>query len=233
MPIRRRYRRRTRLPFKARRRVTRRAYLPTRRRRLFRRRAGGTSGNNIIVARRTFEAAPETFVPVIIKLQDFAEFVNFSALYEAYKILSVKVKVIPKANTSFIGTSSADGSPTRIIDTDQEQYVSAPWHRAMNPDIATVHQILSLDKSRLYHGNSTSRRSFVPAFMTSTVIKVDDKTDVENAKLNWRPRIEFTSANSTEIPHYCGVYKFGVGCTYQITYTVKCLFINQKVATLN
>lgn len=200
---------RKRLPFRARRRYGRR--------RNYRRK---TSGNFIVQGRITtnysFPADSEDpYVQIAPQLNQFPEFVFLSNNFEAYKIMSCSVKVTPTSNVS----------PT---DHQVPHYVSAPWHKPIiTPKTCTLENLLTIDRSREYHGNAQSRRHYVPAIEYVSQVG----TNLTNTVLRYRPRIEIRDNVSVSIPHYCGLYAFVPSddpVIYQFVISIKVLFMNQK-----
>ncbi|WBG01487.1 coat protein [Army ant associated cyclovirus 9] len=214
---RRRYVRRTRLPFK------RRYRFPRRYRRHFKRRR---TSNYTMEARHTqnviMESTQGQVVIVAPTLYEFNELVGFADKFEAYRFQRVTVKITPTANTSDA--------------TDQvTHYVTAPWHRKIEtPANVTTNALLSVDRAREYQGNSTSRRTYVPAVSTVTAYGSGDDFKTSLSVIKFRPRIENVDSNALNLPHYCALIAFDQtanaesAITYQITTTVRCTFYNQK-----
>lgn len=209
---------------------------PFKRRRFYRKRYKRTyrkkrmNGNFYVNVRQTTIFKPESdiyFKIIAPAFVDFPELVSLAPNFEAYKIMSVRVKVTPQSNVSTTEALSP-------------HYVSAPWHKYVdNVKTLTIENLLTIDKSREYHGNATSTRRFVPAVSTVTYVGTDlEPTQASLSKINWRPRIELTEQTAQKLPHYCGLYAFanheGVGdsTTYQFTISMNVLMINQKSGLL-
>ncbi|QCE20591.1 structural protein [Melipona quadrifasciata cyclovirus 1] len=221
----RRYRR-TRLPFRGHRRRRR---LFSRRFRHHRRRLTRfkyRGGFQDFFVRQTYDVPSNSTLQIMLKFDGFQELAPLKDIYEAYRFMSCVVKVTPKINVA---------SSDRQVD----HYVSAPYHRLIaDPKSMTEEALLSLDKSREYHGASTSTRRFVPAIVIATSTIGNDATGEEGkhiqmTDLKFRPRVEIRDTHSFAIPHYCGLYTFGGGSSYQITIRSRIRMYNQKLNTLN
>lgn len=219
---RRRYRRRVRLPFRSHRRIRRTFH---RRRLHFRRKFRSRKGYQDFWVRSTGDAKASTAFQLIVSFNAFPELAFVKSSYEAYRILSVRCKITPLANTS-------------SAESPQDHYASAPYHRLIdNADKLSVSKLLTLDKGREYHGNATSTRHFVPAIEVATSTTYNKDLDKEKsllilASLQYRPRIEIRNEDCFSIPHYCGLYCFGKGTGYQVTISARIRMYNQKISTL-
>lgn len=175
--------------------------------------------------RQTYDIPSNSTLQITLLFEGFKELSALKDIYEAYKFLTCTVKITPKINVS---------SATSQVD----HYVCAPYHKYIsNPKTLSAENILSLDKSREYHGASTSTRRYVPAIVeaTSSVSLPDpDKApeDTSLCRLKYRPRIEIRGSDSIKIPHFCGIYSFGGGSSYQVTIRSRVRMYNQKLSGL-
>lgn len=216
---------RRRRPFRRVVRKQRRRYRKT-----FRRSSNRTNGNFTCQVRTQVDliasagTGVETTHIVRPTLSTFGELAELIDNFEAYRIHYVRVKVVPYANTS-------------TPDDPIGEYVSAPYHKPVTTTSnITAANLLSIDRSRVFQGNSTSTRTFVPAIRTAT--QVGDSVVLSNTV--FRPRIEISS-DSIKIPHYCGLYAFPPSSNstmgaplprYSIVTTAKVTLYNQKTFLL-
>lgn len=215
------FRRRTVRRAPARRRFRRVARRVIRRRYRRRRRVRRTGNITVSATSLAIIAVPGKggmYYDVAPSLANFEELEPFTKLYEAYRIVSISVKVIPLFNVT------TDAAPI-------PRYYSAPWHRP-GPTNLNSNAIVTLDGCKSYNGYQSSFRRYVPAVMRSIGYVGHDNNYGEIA---WRPRIELNS-NSQTLPHYCGLYVFsadqagpGTGSRqYEIETKAKVVFYNQK-----
>lgn len=215
-----RYRRRAYVP----RRAYRRRFLIRRRRMPFRRRYHKRSKGNF-----TFELRNTTIVrassnepelqPLHIAPSEFAEFNTLSGNFEAYRLHSVIVRVIPTGNVS---TSS---SPV-------PNYILLPWHKSSGivSSTAKFADYLSIDKAKMYQGNREAKRRFVPAIEYPAVTA--GSTSLSG--LRFRPRIELQDSLSPSVEHYVGYLVIDKSLIPNVDYQwyldirVKCTLFNQS-----
>lgn len=213
----------------------------------FRLRRRKPSGNFSCQLRRTFTISVPNVggytVVVAPTLADFPESTTLSPNFEAYRMKSVRVKVIPQQNVGAHGaTLDSKNAVLGYQDSTMYPYYSAPYHTNVTPSAVTSSNILSIDKSRQYSGFAQSTRIFKPAVMS--ILAADNKGgSYSYTKTNWSPRIELNQQGGTSDPtllnHYCALYLFvgppssGPTVNYDITYTANVTFYNQKVAALH
>lgn len=189
MAFRRRFRR-ARAPV-ARRARYRRATFRRRRFRKPRRRSGNLTFDCVLSTNIEIDKDHKLF-NVGCMLDDFNEAKRLWDNFEAYRIWSLKVKIIPLFNVANPET------PVPIV-------VSAPFHRPA-PDL-DANGILSLDRSRTHRGTSKIQRSFVPTVLSA--VRTNSNPDNNNlVKTSWRPRIELSGGSSTKVRHYGGLIYF-------------------------
>ncbi|UDN67411.1 capsid protein [robinz virus RP_526] len=165
-------------------------------------------------------AGTGTQLQIVPTINGFVEFNNLKNNFEAYKIRKVKVKITPRANTSYPGGVYCGN------------YISAPYHKPVTTSTVTEESLLSIDKSRVYSGFATSTRSYVPAILELVLVSTGATPTTQASKTCWKPRIEINGTSSFDIPHFCGLYYFSGQNQYDVETTVMVEFINQKNSTL-
>lgn len=160
-------------------------------------------------------------------LDDFFEARDLKNNFEAFRIHSVAVRIVPHFN---ISTGGNDCPP----------YISCPYKTDIDKAAANIDRLLTVDKARLHHGWRGTSRTFVPAVLSDISYSGDGGTiATANTKVNWRPRLEI-NCSSDKIPHYCGIIHFDKGLNpgtpkfnriYQVIITAKVTFYGQR--TLN
>lgn len=197
------------------------------RKRRYRRRS--QPGNCVIIARRTEQQmfGSNAIGRVVVKpqLADFDEANQLKDNFESYRILSVKLRVIPHFNVSSGGT-------------DCPPYYIAPYKTDIDRDKLSTQTITSLDKCKTHNGWARALHSYVPAVL-SDISYVGNGGTVLNStsRVNWRPRMEI-NCNSDKIPHYCCIMLFSkqadnaTPAPFQRCYTfqleAKIAFYNQR-----
>lgn len=154
-----------------------------------------------------------------MKPNDFAEWANLAANYEAFRFTKCRVRVHPQQNVS-------NNSSSVIGD-----WCIFPWHRKA-PSTYTYNDFLSVDKCKTYRGTTTGRMTFVPSVLSYT--QYADK--LTSSEVNYRPRLEVIDKNVGEISHYTGCIGFqaltdapeNAKAHYNIIIDMYCTFINQK-----
>lgn len=226
MAFRRRTVRRTRRFKPVRRYQSRRRVFKVRRRR----RTRGSKFTCII--RRTFTQVlqHDTALTYQIKptLSDFNEALPFRDNFEAYRVHSVTIRVIPHFNNTTVSTTVPP-------------YYSAPYHQEIDIPSLTPERLLSIDRCKVHNGTASSIRSFVPAVLSDITYPVaSGATNTSIAKINWRPRLEI-GCKSDKIPLYCGVYYFDKDVNptatkfnrvYDFIVTCRITFYNQRYLTV-
>ncbi|WCI99964.1 MAG: capsid protein [chimpanzee associated cyclovirus 2] len=213
---------------------TRRRLRPTTRR-VFKRRVvrkrkvkRSNLGNLTCLVRHTSiqNVQSDNSLTVIIKpaLDDFFEGRSLKTNFEAFRIHSVSVRVVPHFN---ISTGGNDCPP----------YVTAPYKTDIDPGTLNIDRILTIDKAKLNHGWRGTARAFVPAVLSDISYAGDGGTlATTNTKINWRPRMEI-NCSSDKVPHYCGIIHFDKALNpatpkfirvYQIVTTAKVTFYGQR-----
>lgn len=152
---------------------------------------------------------------------NFKEFTDLKRSFEAYRIISYGLRVIPLHNVSNDSTSKI------------ATYCIVPWKKEVPTTAVNYNDYLSIDKCRVYRGTQTAYRRLVPAVRLPA-------RNVDASKLNtfgvtqWKPRIEI-DGESTKIKHYMGVIAWQKDETapesatayYNVVETVKIKFYNQ------
>uniref|UniRef100_A0AAU7E3G8 Capsid protein n=1 Tax=Hipposideros bat circovirus TaxID=3141880 RepID=A0AAU7E3G8_9CIRC len=157
-------------------------------------------------------------------LSDFFEANVLKQNFEAFRIHSVSVRVVPHFN---ISTGGNDCPP----------YISCPYKTDIDSGALNIDRLLSVDKAKLHHGWRGTTRSFVPAVLSDISYSGDGGTvATANTKINWKPRMEI-NCSSDKVPHYCGIILFDKGLNpatpkfnrvYQIIVTAKITFYGQR-----
>lgn len=190
MAFRQRYRR-TRRPV-ARRARYRRATIRRRRFRKRRSRSGNLTFDCVLSTNIEITESHKLF-NVGCMLADFPEAKRLWDNFEAYRIWSLKVKIVPLFNVANPET------PCPIV-------VSAPFHRPA-PDL-DANGILSLDRSKTHRGTARFQRSFVPAVLTGVRTNTVPPNENNFVKTAWRPRLELSGGDATKVRHYGGLIYF-------------------------
>lgn len=169
------------------------------------------------------------------KLEDYNSANSMAQNFEAYKILRCTVKVTPQFNT-------VTGDPASSTVNISNNYISAPWHKAVqNTGTLSPDNVLSVKGSRSHPGLSQMTRSFVPAVESTVSLNGTSEggDNLTNSQLLWRPLIANLEDKSRKIQHYCGLIAFHQLSTanaarrYQITTSIKVKFYGYKTTNIN
>uniref|UniRef100_A0AAU7E1R8 Capsid protein n=1 Tax=Miniopterus bat circovirus TaxID=3141887 RepID=A0AAU7E1R8_9CIRC len=157
-------------------------------------------------------------------LNDFFEANALKPNFEAFRIHSVSVRVVPHFN---ISTGGNDCPP----------YATAPFKTDIDLGGMNLDRVLTLDKAKLHNGWAGSARTFVPAVLSDISYAGNGGTvATTNTKVNWRPRLEI-NCSSDHVPHYCGLLVFDKALNpstpkfnrvYSIILTAKVTFYGQR-----
>lgn len=147
---------------------------------------------------------------------NFGEFNQIYGNFEAYRFKRLTVTIRPLFNTS----SPSDPAPT---------YVVAPYHSAATG--VNYLSAQSLNRSKVYHGCSTSHRSFVPcALSLHQFYQQGSATNWTATEARWSPRMECTG-HAIEVPHFTNIVCFdrptlpNAQQNYQYEITLSAVFI--------
>ncbi|BAS01236.1 capsid protein [Cyclovirus TsCyV-1_JP-NUBS-2014] len=207
-----------------RRRPLRRAGVYRRRRRpTYRRKKAGRGSFRFKFTRLisiTQDLAKTSLHDLSFQPNDFAEFTNLAANFEAYRFTKLRIRVLPQQNVS-------NNSSSLIGD-----YALLPWHRGV-PTNFKFDDFISVDKAKIYRGTTCSSMTFVPSTLDQTLYQ--DKVG-NFCKVAYRPRIEITDAQSLGIQHYTGLMAMqaltdapdNAKAHYNLIYDVWCTMINQQ-----
>lgn len=148
---------------------------------------------------------------------NFSEFNQIYENFEAFRFKRLNVTIRPLFNTS-------------LPDNISPSYCVAPYHTNATAPV-TYLAAQSLNRSKVYHGCSTSRRSFVPcALGLHQFYQQGNATNWTSTEARWSPRLECTG-HAIEVPHFTNLVLFdrptlpNAGQAFQYEITLSAVFI--------
>lgn len=125
---------------------------------------------------------------------NFSEFNEIYKNFEAFRFKRLNVTIRPLFNTA-------------LPDNIAPSYCVAPYHSNLSTNV-TYLSAQSINKSKVYHGCSTSHRSFVPcALSLHQFYQTGDATNWTATEARWSPRLECVG-HAIDVPHFTNLVQF-------------------------